>query len=248
VRSRANFIALTLLVGLLSSHVPAAEAIKAQPPKFTAISAATMDAAIADLRLDPNLGGQSKIRTLRWTTRSQPRPASPPAGWIIGLFDYIGQFGGLLLWIGGAVAAALAVIWGLRLLNSREPRVVAAQADSGVKRLLDLDISPDSLPTDVSAAATELLRVGRLRECLSLLYRASLSCAVHRFGAALGAHNTEREALKIVKDAFDGPRARYFTDLVMIWQQVVYAGKDVSPDVVLPLCGGYSTSFDPPPP
>jgi hypothetical protein len=114
--------------------------------------------------------------------------------------------------------------------------------------VLDLDIHPDSLPDDVSAAAIELLRAGRLRDSLSLLYRASLSCAVHRFGVTLGDHNTEREVLKAVKGALDEVRALYIADLVAIWQRVVYAGETVPPDAVLPLCAGFSAHFDPPPP
>jgi len=54
--------------------------------------------------------------------------------------------------------------------------------------------------------------------------------------------------LKTLKGALDEPRARYFSDLVAIWQRVVYAGEAVAPDAVLPLCAGFSTYFDPPPP
>jgi hypothetical protein len=245
VRSRAKAVVLAVLIGPLS---PAADAVNSVPPANTAISPAAMDAAIADLRHDPNLGGQTKIRTLRWINKSQPRPAPASPNWMIGLFDYVGQFAGLLLWIAGAGAVAMAAVWILRLLKSGAPRAVPAQPDVGNRRVLDLDIHPDSLPNDVSAAALELLRAGRLRDCLSLLYRASLSSAVHRFGVTLGAHHTEREVLKTLKGALDEPRARYFSDLVAIWQRVVYAGEAVAPDAVLPLCAGFSTYFDPPPP
>jgi len=248
VRSRARAVALAVLIGPLSSVTPAADAVKSAPRTYSAISPATMNAAIADLRHDPNLGGQTKIRTLRWVSNSQPRPPPTAPSWMIGLFDYAGQFGGLLLWIIGAGAVAVATIWILRLLKSSGPRAAPAQPDVGDRRVLDLDIHPDSLPDDVGAAAIELLRAGRLRDSLSLLYRASLSSAVHRFGLTLGAHHTEREVLNTVKGALDEARTRYFVDLVAIRQRVVYAGEAVSPDAVLPLCGGFSTYFDPPPP
>jgi hypothetical protein len=247
VRLRAKAVALALLIGPLSSVAPAAPA-KSAPPAYTAISPATMNAAIADLRLDPNLGGQTKIRTLRWVTKSQPLPPPTSPSWMIGLFNYAGQFGGLLLWIVGVGAVAMAVVWILRLLKSGGPRAASAQPDVGDRRVLDLDIRPDSLPDDVSAAAIELLRAGRLRESLSLLYRASLSSAVHRFGVTLGAHHTEREVLNTVKDALDEARTRYFADLVAVRQRVVYAAEAVPPDTVLSLCGGFSTNFAPPPP
>jgi hypothetical protein len=248
VRSRAKALALALLISPLSSVTPAADAVKPGPLPYTVISPATIDAAVADLGHDPNLGGQTKIRTLRWVTPSQPRPPPTSPSWISGLFDYLGQFGGLLLWIVGAAGVAVAAVWILRLLKSGAPRAVPAQPDVADPQVLDLDIRPDSLPVDVSAAAIELLRAGRLRDALSLLYRASLSSAVHRFGVTLSAHHTEREVLKAVKVALDDARSRYFADLVAIRQRVVYAGEAVSPDAVLPLCGGFSTYFDRPPP
>ncbi len=250
MRSRAEAVALAALICLLSPLAPAADAVKYAPPASTVLSPAAIDAAVADLRHDPNLGGQTKIRTLRWVTGSQPRPASTSPDWLIGLFEYAGRFGGLLLWAAGAVAAAIAAVWILRLLKSREPRASTARPDPGDAdgAVLDLDIRPDSLPEDVSAAALELLRAGRVRDSLSLLYRASLSSAVHRFGATIGAHHTEREVLGAVKGALDEPRARYFADLVAIWQRVVYAGEILAPDAVMPLCAGFSTFLDPPPP
>ena len=246
MRSRAKSLALAALLSLLWSVAPAA--VKSGPLPYTVISPATVDGAIADLRHDPNLGGQTRIRTLRWVTQSQPQPPPASPSWLLGLFDYLGQFGGLLLWIVGAVGAAVAAVWILRLFKLGAARAVPAPPAVGGRQVLDLDIQPDSLPDDVGAAAIELLRAGRLRDSLSLLYRASLSSAVHRFGVSLSAHHTEREVLKAVKGALDDARARYFTDLVAIRQRVVYAGEAVSPDAVLPLCGGFAAHFDRPPP
>jgi Domain of unknown function (DUF4129) len=248
VRSRAKAVALAVLIGPLSQVAPAADAVKSTLPTSIALDPAAIAAAIADLRHDPNLGGQTKIRTLRWVNKSQPRPPPTSPDWIVGLFDYAGQFAGLLLWVAGAGALATAAVWIRRLLKSREPLVVPAEADAGDRRVLDFDIGPNSLPEDVGAAARELLRAGRLRDSLALLYRASLSCAVLRFGVTIRAHHTEREVLGAVKGALDEPRARYFAELVAIWQRVVYAGEAVPPDAVLPLCTGFSTCFDPLPP
>jgi hypothetical protein len=248
VRSRTRAVALAVLISVLSPPARSGDAVKFTPPTNIAISPASMEAAVAKLRLDPNLGGQTKVRTLRWVSKSQPRPPSTSPNWIVGLFNYAGQFGGLLLWIAGAGAVAFAAVWIFRLLKSVEPRAVPTQPDADDRRVLDLDIRPDSLPDDVSAAAIELLRAGRLRDALSLLYRASLSSAVHRYGVALGAHHTEREVLRTVKGVLDEGRASYFGELVAIRQRVVYAGEVMAEDAVLPLCTGFSAYFDPPPP
>jgi hypothetical protein len=110
--------------------------------------------------------------------------------------------------------------------------------------VLDLDIRPDSLPDDVGSAALALSRAGRLREALSLLYRASLSRAINRFGVAIGPSLTEREALGAVRASLDETRAHYFADLVMMWQRVVYAGEAVAPDEIASLCTRFGATLD----
>ena len=139
MRSRTKAVALAVLISLLSPPVRADDAVRLTPPTNTVISPASMEAAIAQLRLDPNLGGQTKSRTLRWITKSQPRPPTTSPNWLIGLFNYAGQFGGLLLWIAGAGAAAFAAVWLFRLLKSVELRTVAIQPDADDRRVLDLE-------------------------------------------------------------------------------------------------------------
>jgi hypothetical protein len=151
---------------------------------------------------------------------------------------------GLLLWAGGAIVVAVAAVWGYRLLRMRRPRTQAAEASPRAGRILDLDISPDSLPGDVGAAALALSSAGQIRECLSLLYRAALSRAVNRFGVVIGASLTEREALGAVRASLDEPRANYFADLVRMWQQVVYAGAAVAPEDVAQLCARFGDTLD----
>ena len=125
MRLRAEILALALLIGL-PAPAPAADAVKPALPAGSVITPASIDAAVAQLRLDPNIGGQTKVRTLHWVSKSSPRPPSASPQWIVGLFNYAGQFGGLLLWIAGAGAAAVAAVWILRLLKSVEPRAVPA--------------------------------------------------------------------------------------------------------------------------
>jgi len=105
-------LALAVLIGPLSSVTPAADAVKPAPLSHTVISAATMDAP------------QSRICVMTRTSAVKPRsvrcrwvislsrnlpPTSP--SWIIGLFDYVGQFGGLLLWVVVPEPPAVAAVW-----------------------------------------------------------------------------------------------------------------------------------------
>lgn len=213
-------------------------------PASVAISPAAIDSAITELKRDPNLGGQTQVRTLKWTIASKPTPPSEMPQWFLGFFEYLSQLSGLVVWAGGAIAVAVAAVWGYRHVRIRLPRAPSADAVPVAGRILDLDISPDSLPDDVSAAALSLSRAGRMRESLSLLYRAALSRAVNHFGAVIGPSSTEREALGAVRASLDEPRANYFADLVLMWQRVVYAGDVVAHDEVARLCSAFGETMD----
>jgi len=204
---------------------------------------ADIDAAVTRLRRDPNLPGERKIKSLRWVTSKSPTaPAESPA-WIVGLFDYLGQAASLLFWVAGALGAGIAAIWIYRVVKARSPRPDGLVAGS-TSRVRDLDITPESLPQDIGAAALALLEAGRAREALSLLYRGALSRAVHRFGVAIGESYTEGEALKAVSARLDPPRTQYFSDLVRQWQRAVYAGEEAAAGSVAGLCRGFAPALD----
>jgi hypothetical protein len=194
----------------------------------------------AKLRADPNLGGEKTLRTLRWN--EEKAQATPPPRWLTRLFDFFAQSSSLLLWIVGAVCAAIAVVWAIRMLRQRAP--VATLEERAVTTVQGLDIRPESLPENIGAAALELLEAGREREALSLLYRGALSRAVHRYGIAILASATEGEALRAVNATLDPPRAAYFADLVALWQRAVYAGESVMRDPIDRLCRGFAASLE----
>ncbi len=205
-----------------------------------------VDAVVAKLRLDTNLGQEHKIRTLRWKDRNEPTP--PPAdtpNWLVGLFDYMGQVGSLLVWVGGAILAAFVIVWSFRYVKARSPGTPRVRSKS-VSHVGDLDIRPDSLPEDIGAAALEWLNAGRVRDALSLLYRGALSRAVHGFGVAIQESYTEGEALRVVVAALDASRADYFRELVGLWQRAVYAGEPPPAAPVAALCSSFAARLGDP--
>ncbi|HMK84417.1 MAG TPA: DUF4129 domain-containing protein [Steroidobacteraceae bacterium] len=198
-------------------------------------------AAVAKLSTDPNLGGQQKIKSLRWKGE-EATPANAPA-WIVGFVQFLGRFASVLLWAGGAVAVGIVAIWVIRTLRSRVPSS-AVPSPAASSHVGDMDIRPGSLPDDIGAAALSLLGSGRTRDALSLLYRGALSRAVHRFGVKIGESYTEGEALKAVRAGLDAARAAYFSELVGIWQRAVYAGEAVANEPVARLCDGFRPALD----
>jgi hypothetical protein len=213
-------------------------------PLGTLPSGEEIRAAVAKLRTDPNLGGHKRIRTLRWSgeeSSAGPPPPSPP--WLVGLFEFLGQTSSVLLWVAGAIGAAIAAVWVIRTLRARSPAAEEPSPAAAI-RVGELDIRPASLPADIGTAALALLDAGRARDALSLLYRGALSRAVHRHGAVIGESYTEGEALKAVNAQLDPPRIAYFTQLVALWQRAVYAGESAPHDPIASLCTSFSPTLD----
>ena len=161
----------------------------------------------------------------------------------MGLFEFLGQTSSVLLWVAGAVGAAIAAVWAVRTLKGRSPARrragPAGRSTRGTARH-----PPASLPADIGAAALALLDAGRARDALSLLYRGALSRAVHRHGALIGESYTEGEALKAVNARLDPPRVAYFTDLVALWQRAVYAGESAPHERISSLCAAFAPTLD----
>jgi hypothetical protein len=246
VRFPAEALVLSVLVACSGGGANAA----ADPPGAaplpalgTPITSDEIQAAAAKLRADPDLGVEHKVRSLRWTQSSAPNPPQTPPPWLEGLFEYLGQTGSVLIWVAGAIAAAIAVIWAYRTFKARAPVLEPISAPT-VTRVGEMDIRPESLPDDIGTAALALAEAGKTREALSLLYRGALSRAVHRFGVSIGESYTEGEALRAVGARLDTARVSYFTDLVGIWRRAVYAGERMTADRVRPLCRGFRAALD----
>jgi hypothetical protein len=225
-----------------TSAANAGTAAAGAAPIGTYLTREEIRVAAAKLRADPNLGGEQTLRTLRWKEANAAN-ATPPPSWLTRLFDSLAQSSRLLLWIFGAVCAAIALVWAFRMLRARVS-LSTAREHAVTSSVQGLDIRPESLPEDIGAAALALLEAGREREALSLLYRGALSRAVHRHGIAILASATEGEALRAVNAKLDPPRAAYFADLVALWQRAVYAGERVSVPPIDRLCRGFAASLE----
>jgi len=221
---------------LLAAHASAAFA--GPQPAAGEPTRAQVQTAVDELRRDPNLGSDKKIRSLHWVDKKSPPPADAPP-WIVDLFQFISQASGLLLWVAGGIGLAFAAVWIYRVIQARRPAATAV-IPQPASHIQDLDIRPDSLPADVGEAALALLNAGRTREALSLLYRGALSRAVHQFSVPIDASYTEGEALRAVNRSLDSARAGYFSSLVGLWQRAVYAADVLPAEPIAALCREFS--------
>jgi hypothetical protein len=185
---------------------------------------------IAEVLKAPEFPHEREV--LRW----RPREAqAPPSGEMpdFSLGREFAKIARLLLWlaIGGAIVF---LAW---QLYRAAPRFAATPGADyrPPQTLFGMELAPESLPADVTAAALALLGERRTREALALLYRGTLSQLVHRRGVELLASHTEAEVLARAPQE----HAPYLKSLVEAWRACAYASRPPTPDAVQALAQGY---------
>jgi hypothetical protein len=160
-------------------------------------------------------------------------------------FDAVARvLAGVLKW--AFILAALAMVgwflWRIRArfgLGGRDSLGAEAPAT-----LFGLDLRPESLPRDVEAAARALLREGRWREALALLYRASLARLVGGFGLDLPRGATEGDCLRLASRVLPPETAAFFSELTAAWQGAAYAHRPPADGEAL--CRRWTAAFEGP--
>lgn len=113
--------------------------------------------------------------------------------------------------------------------------------------LFGMDVTRESLPDDVGAAALTLWQQHEHRQALALLYRASLAQLLQR-GVPLKDGSTEQECLWLVQNLerelqLPGKTLTYFTQLTRSWRQLAYGHRRPSEQQGLELCAQWQQSW-----
>lgn len=148
-----------------------------------------------------------------------------------------------MMWVGAGVVVLLLLYAFRNFLPA--PRASKADEYQRPTNLFGLNVSPESLPADVSGTARNLVSQGQLREALSLLYRGALSALVHRYRVVVHAGDTEGDCTKSATLALAAPAAEYFRGLVATWQQTAYDASPPPPGEVDAMCREWADYFDP---
>jgi hypothetical protein len=201
-------------------------------------SEAQVDAALTQLKADPNLASERSVRTLRWAKpKDPPRPPGNWFGWFGDLLGWIAQSGRVVVWLAVAALAAVLVLAIVRLVRSIGPRnpVPKFAAPTHVR---DLDIRPESLPDDIGAAALGLWNDCQHRAALSLLYRGLLSRLVHVHRLPIRESTTEGDCIDLAA-SLSAQRSDYVVRLIRIWQLAVYGGHEPVSEEIQALCSHF---------
>ena len=140
----------------------------------------------------------------------------------------VALFGGLLFYLIRRYRGPLA-----RLVKSRVREEIPVI-------LFGLDVTPESLPTDVPAQVMRLWEEGANRDALSLLYRASLSRLIDRHQVAFHASHTEAECASLVRACGIESLSKYFWELTQVWRRLAYGHRLPAGDIVRALCDDWT--------
>ena len=153
-----------------------------------------------------------------------------------GRLDLFALLGLLLRWV---LVIGLVGWLGYYLWKNRHlfiSRGVSKAPVRAPKVLMGMNITPESLPDDLVAAARAAWAAGDFKEALSLLYRGALSWLVNRRRVPITDSDTEEDCLVQVLQAGEKKEADYFRKLTGAWVQVAYAVMPVSNDEMGALC------------
>ena len=244
MRSRSRWLAVA--AALLFATLPCG----AQESPTGVFTRPEVEKALGEVKKDPNLVSERKVRTLKWVKTEQEKNRKRDLSWLawIGeLFAWVAQGGRFLFWGVLAVLAALLLIYLYRLSRNWRSTEGSARvvAPSFVR---DLDIRPESLPADIGAAARQLWDRGERRAALALLYRGLLSRLAHTYRVPIRDSSTEGDCLAIAARTLDARRIGYATRLVRVWQRAIYGGLDIDSAEVHELCAEFDAHLERPSP
>jgi uncharacterized protein DUF4129 len=241
VRSRSRLaLFATVLAMMLAFGAPARSVAADGAP----ITEDDVHRALAEVKKDPNLSAERKMRMLRWVEQNKPKPRDRDMSWLSWLGDLFGWFasnGRYLFWGVLAVLAGFLIVYLARLVGGwRAPdKNQRIDVPSFVR---DLDIRPESLPPDIGAAARKLWDEGEHRAALALLYRGLLSRLVHVHQVPIKDSTTEGDCVALANRHLPSDeRKLYVKSLVRLWERAVYGGEAVPTESVHTLCN----EFDP---
>ena len=191
-------------------------------------------------------------KSREWVSAPSP-PSSPPPpepagwdwGWMTRFTDAISNFfsgdwkqvafrliwatliAGLLAWLGW-------LLW--KHYQSRLPRAHRVVRSRGPRTVMGMEVTPESLPRDVPAAAWAVWQQGDQAGAVGLLYRGSLAWLMEQGRVPIRGSDTEGDCLRHAGTLPDAGRRHYFTDLTQTWLAAAYGKSPPGPDLMKGLC------------
>jgi hypothetical protein len=101
---------------------------------------------------------------------------------------------------------------------------------------MGMEVSPETLPVDIPAAAMVLWRQGRHHEALALLYRGAISRIIESASVDIHESDTEGDCLRRVEETGTAAQPEYFRGITRAWMSLAYARRAPDEAEVEALC------------
>lgn len=233
------------VAGLLLLTAAPAGSAAGEPP-----SRRDVQAVVQQLKVDPNLGGVEKEKTLRFKKTDEEKPDPPKhetIAWLSNFFEWLAKTARVAVWVVGALLVALVLVGARRWAQTRGPGKLEPIPDLP-SHVRNLDIRPESLPDDIGAAASAQWAAGAHLPALSLLYRGALSRLVHVYAVPIQGASTEDECVALSRLRLGAAPGDFVAGLVGAWQLAVYGARLPEEDRVIALCRDFDLHLRQAPP
>jgi len=136
------------------------------------------------------------------------------------------------------VIAGLAyLIYANRHVFSREDGDAATAGRAArTREVMGMQVTPESLPDDVIAAARKAWQGGDYQRALSYLYRGAIVWLIHRADLPIAEGDTEGDCLRHVQSLQNQKLSMYFSELSSSWVDVAYGEQQPDEQAMERLC------------
>lgn len=154
-----------------------------------------------------------------------------PEGFHIGGLQFIGaclEFLGktaVVLVIAFLIGLIVRLFWANRCAISRKGSGAKSASPSRAREVMGMNISPESLPTDLPDVAWRLWSQNRHQEALGLLYRGAISRVMEAGWVDIQESDTEGDCVRRVDRAGAVAHPEYFRGITGVWMRQAYAGR-----------------------
>lgn len=165
---------------------------------------------------------------------------SEKSDWDFSALANLGPLLNLIFWIIVIVGIGF-LVW-LILKNTHMFRTertgtnIRAEERVKAKSVLGMDVTPESLPTDVIEASRKAWLEGNKKEALSYLYRGSLEWMVNAALLPVLESDTEQDCVRHVETLKNTPVETYFSKLTQVWVSQAYGNLEPEDNAIEWLC------------
>jgi len=242
-RSAATAVSASLLILCLSTSDPTVAAERAQTLK----TPAEVAAEVQDILALEDFGATKTHKVPKFKDAGDKPEDDFDSSWLDWMSgsstSSFAAFMKGLLWIAAAMFVVLLLY---TLLQFTPPNRKTPNALSRVGRdVEDAKSHPltQNLPSDIAAAAEQLLQRGERRQALSILFRGALRAVMDEYDLKVSRGATESDCKLSVSTVANKNQTQTFSKLLGVWQKEAYANKPQQEQIISSLIEDWKKAF-----